>query len=1201
MNSKAFNRAARPLWLLVVLVALPAAYGAEKKPSAGEPVDFSSGIRPIISSKCFSCHGPDEGSRKAKLRLDTRDEAIQERKGRRAIVPGDLSKSELIARITSSDPDEVMPPPKTGHHLTTTEIDLLKRWIRQGAPYSQHWAFVKPERSLVPKVRQRSWPQNAIDFFVLAKLEKQGLKPSPEADRYTLMRRLSLDLTGLPPTPEEVDAFVNDRRQDAYERLVDRLLDSPAYGERWARLWLDLARYADSAGYGSDPLRPNIWPWRDWIIHALNRNLPFDQFTLEQIAGDLLPRDLDSDDPERIIATAFHRNTMTNTEGGTDDEEFRVAAVKDRANTTAQVWMGLTMGCAQCHTHKYDPITHREYYQFYAFFNQTEDNDQPDEKPTLPLPTTEQRKEMDRLKARIADLEKERSRTTPEFEDDLAEWEQAQAKGIDWTVLQPIDFKSSGAATLTSLDDNSILASGNSPETDTYTVKVRAERTNITAIRLELLPHESLPKEGPGRAAESGKAVLTELQLAVRAATNELPKARFVRVELPGTHRILSLAEVQVFDGKENVADRGTATQSSTQGDAEARRAIDGHIDGTIEASSITMTRAEDNPWWELDLGAEMPLEEIAIWNRTDRGLGTRLADFKIVALDAQRKSVWEKNVGPSPTPVAFLRVPAEKNVKLQNASADYGEKDHGVTKAVDGDTDAKNGWGIGDQTGRAHVASFEFETNSVSDAGALLIFTLVQKYGTNHTIGRFRISATTQPPPVRESPENIKEILALKPDARTDQQRDELASHFREFAPSLAAVNDQLKKLRKKLDDIKPVALPVMREVAADKRRETKILNKGNFLDPAESVEPGVPAAFNPLPPGAPTNRLGLAQWLVSRDNPLTARVAVNRLWAQVFGVGIVETEEDFGTQGALPSHRELLDWLAVEFMAPEAPVESLTRSPRHEPTELPLNDSTVGRFNQSPPGAWDVKRVLKTIVMSATYRQSSRVTPERLEKDPRNRLYSRGPRRRLDAEMVRDQALSLSGLLARTIGGPSVYPVQPDGLWRAAFNGERTWPTSQGEDRYRRGLYVFWRRTVPYPSLATFDAPSRETCTVRRIHTNTPLQAFVTMNDPVYVEASQALGRRLVREGGATVADRVRYGLRLCLSRPPKDEQVKTLVELYEKELGHYRSDSDSANKLATEPIGQLPGELDAAEAAAWTSVANVLLNLDGVLTKG
>jgi hypothetical protein len=623
---------------------------------------------------------------------------------------------------------------------------------------------------------------------------------------------------------------------------------------------------------------------------------------------------------------------------------------------------------------------------------------------------------------------------------------------------------------------------------------------------------------------------------------------------------------VEVFSETSNVAPTGTAIQSSTNDQAGPTRAIDGKTDGNYDLGSTTLTQAEDNPWWELDLGAELPLEAVAIWNRTDRGLGTRLTDFKVLAFDASRKQVWEKNVASAPGSVARFRVPAEKSVKLQNASADSSAPDRDASQALDGNLGANNGWTYADDNGQPHAIAFEIEGRPVDEPGSMLIFTLTQKQGTNQTIGRFRLSGTVHDLPIREVPRNIKEILAVKTAARTSAQRDALLGYVRDLAPSVARVDKQLRALRKELDDVKPVALPVMRELASDKRRETHLLSKGNFLAPGDLVEAGVPEAFAPPPSDAPTNRLGLARWLVSRDNPLTARVAVNRIWAQLYGIGIVETEEDFGTQGAMPSHRELLDWLAVEFM----------------------------------DNGWDMKALLKTVVMSATYRQSSRVTPELLEKDPRNRLYSRGPRRRLDAEMVRDQALALSGLLDSRIGGPSVYPAQPDGLWRAAFNGERTWATSKGGDRYRRGLYTFWRRTIPYPSMATFDAPSRETCTVRRIHTNTPLQAFVTMNDPVYVEASQALGRRILKEGGKDVADRVRFGLTLCLSRPPVEAEIDTLTELYGKELANYREHDAEARKLATEPIGALPEGVDAAEAAAWTSVANVLLNMDGVLTK-
>ncbi len=777
------------------LLAAPGHVSAvEPGASASKPkVDFNREVRPILAKNCFACHGQDEAKRAKGLRLDVRESAIKPLKsGEAAIVPGDPDSSELIARLTEEDETLRMPPKKTGNRLAPAEVDILRRWIEQGGEYARHWALIPPESLPLPKVRDRSWPRTGIDFWILHRLEQEGLKPSPEADGYTLLRRASLDIRGLPPTPAEVDCFVRDRAPGAYERAVDRFLDDPAYGERWARIWLDLARYADSAGYGSDPLRPNIWRYRDWVIDAFNRNLPYDRFTVLQIAGDLLP----GPSLEDRIATAFHRNTMTNTEGGTDDEEFRVAAIKDRVDTTMQVWMGLTIGCAKCHSHKYDPITQQEYYRFYAIFNQTADADRGDESPTVPAPTSELSAKVREADARIAALKAKLGKTTP--------------------------------------------------------------------------------------AAEAAK----------------------------------------------------------------------------IKAEIAAMEKA-------------------------------------------------------------------------------------------------------------------------------------------------------------RPKPPNV----------------------------------------------------PVMVELPADRRRVSRVLRKGNFLDPGEPVEPGVPRALHPYPPGAPANRLGLARWLIDPKNPLTARVAVNRYWAQLFGVGLVETEEDFGTQGEPPSHPELLDWLAVRY-----------------------RDS-----------GWDTKALLRLIVTSATYRQSSRARPELLEKDPRNRLLARAPRIRLEAEMVRDQALALGGLLSRKVGGPSVFPPQPDGLWQAAFNGERTWATSKGEDRYRRGLYVFWRRTVPYPSMAAFDAPSREICAIKRVRTNTPLQSFVTLNDPVYVEAAQALARRIVREGGADPSSRIRYALTLCQCRPPRPEQVEPLVTLYSAELDRYRNDRAAAVALATEPIGPLPTGMDPAELAAWTAVANVLLNLDSVLTRG
>jgi hypothetical protein len=642
-----------------------------------------------------------------------------------------------------------------------------------------------------------------------------------------------------------------------------------------------------------------------------------------------------------------------------------------------------------------------------------------------------------------------------------------------------------------------------------------------------------------------------------QSTEGKAPLARFIRVENPGAEKILSLAEVQVFSSGVNVASRGKATQVSTDYDGEAKRAIDGNTNGDFyDGNSVTHTRQQNDPWWEVDLGAEMPLNEVAIWNRTDGGTGARLANFRVLAYSADRKIVWETKVAKAPNPSVKLTAGGGVVLPLKTGSATAGNANLAV------DADGKSAWSVENPESQSQIALWGFA--APVKAGTVLEVSLVQP--ADRPLGRFRFAFTADADPPRVVPHAIQTLLRIPAGQRTAAQREDLAAYYRPLAPSLQPVREAMAKKETELAGIKPVAVPVMRELPDGKLRTTHLLIKGNFLNPGEEVKPILPAAFTKLPAGQSGNRLGLAKWLVSRDNPLTARVAVNRYWAQLFGLGIVETEEDFGTQGALPTNPQLLDWLAVDFM----------------------------------DHGWDLKSLLKKLVTSATYRQSAVVSPEALAADPRNRLLSHFPRRRLDAEAVRDQALALSGMLSHKIGGPSVYPPQPDGLWRAAFNGERTWATSTGEDRYRRGLYTFWRRTVPYPSMATFDAPSREICTVRRIPTNTPLQALVTMNDPVYVELSQAFGRRIVREGGATTTDRARFGLRLALCRPPTEAQVQALVALFEKEQAHYRADAEAAKKLATDPLGALPQGLETADAAAWTVVGNVLLNLDGVLAK-
>lgn len=1155
-----------PVWLgsvavlgLVVLPTpnlLPAREGRLKGRDA---VDYNRHVRPILARNCFACHGQDDAHRKAGLRLDDRDSATRELKtGNIAVVPGKPEESELIRRLITDIPEERMPPEETGNHLTPEEVATLRRWIEQGARYDPHWAFVKPVEPAIPAVRDSAWPRNPIDNFVLAELEAHGRKPNPEADPYTLLRRLSLDLRGLPPTPEEVQEFVKDSSPDAYEKWVDRYLADPAYGERWARVWLDLARYADSAGYGSDPLR-TIWRYRDWVIDAFNRNLPYDQFTIEQLAGDLLPNPT----LDQKIATAFHRNTMTNTEGGTDDEEFRVAAVKDRVDTTFQVWMGLTMGCAKCHSHKYDPVSMTEYYRVFAIFNQTADNDQPSEAPVIAAPTPDILRQTERIETRIAELRRELEKPRSDVAEEQAAWEARLRADADWVVLKPDEARSHGGATLKPLDDSSLRAEGPNPERDTYTVSAVTTLPGVTAFRLEVIPDPMLPNQGAGRASD-GNFVLNQFTVTAEPADrpNQKPIARFVRIELPGQNRILSLAEVQVFRDGINVALKGEAKQSSTAFDGPARLAIDGNTDGNYQNKSVTHTNAEANPWWELRLAEAVPVEEIVLWNRTDGALGNRLANFTISLLDDSRRVVWQETRSDFPNPSMSLSPSGKRSVKLTRAFADFSQYEFPITDALTG---KGKGWAVGPLVKSPHVAFFVADS-PLPDAPQRLTFRLEHRYSQpGFNIGRFRLSVTNDPRVIERAavPNDVLAILDTPPEKRTPEQSAKLAAYYRSQTPLLKPLRDEIAKLEQSRP--KPPTVPVMQELPPNQRRTTHVLVKGNHLVKGEVVEPGVPAAFHPLP-AQPITRLTLAHWLMSEDNPLTARVAVNRWWAQIWGDGLMPSEEDWGTQGDVPTHPQLLDWLAVEYRR-------------------------LG---------WDTKALLKLIVTSATYRQSSKVTPEMLAIDPHNRLLGRGPRFRLEAEMVRDQALALSGMLCRKIGGPSVFPPQPPGLWQAAFNGERTWPTSTGPDRYRRGIYTFWRRTVPYPSMATFDATSRETCTIRRVRTNTPLQAFVTLNDPVYVELAQALARRIVREGGRTTTERAEFGLRLCLGRPPRPEQVQEIVGLVEAERQHYAARPDEARKLAADPLGPLAEGADPVELAAWTVAANVLLNLDGVLTK-
>jgi hypothetical protein len=1094
--------------------------------------------------------------------LDQREVAVESG----AIVPGKAGESEVVRRITSDDPDERMPPAKTGRRLTAGEIDTIRAWIGAGAKYSKHWSYEPPQRPQLPQVSRPEWCRNGIDHFILARLDRARLQPEPEADRYRLIRRLSLDLTGLPPTVEEVDAFVHDDRPDAYERLVDRLLASPAYGEHWARKWLDLARYADTNGYEQDTIR-KIWPFRDWVINALNADMPFDQFTIEQLAGDLLPNPT----REQIIATAFHRNSMQNDEGGVDHEEYRVAAVIDRVNTTMQVWMGTTMGCCQCHSHKYDPLTQKEYYQLFAFFNQTADANRFDQEPLLPSPTKQQQDLKAELDRQLEAAKKAYASKRDELEGAQREWEQAVTRVVQWKPLRPAAVTSQGGATCTILDDGSVLVSGAHPDSDAYTIQAKTDLKQITAMRLEAVPDKSLPNGGPGR-ADDGGFVLSNVQVLqepIRPAEN----VKYVRIELP-RHDWLTLAEIQVFRGDENVARGGTATQSSTAYEGFAKLAIDGNSDPHFGTGrSISHTSFNDHPWWEVDLGSPTRVDRVVIWN--EEGHPRRLIGARVSLLHPDRSPAWQQTLLASPELTTTLTVDATEpapTTQIAWAGADSERKEYPAIRAIESHDPKTNGWSPEPQAAGPHSLVLGFDKPVPTDVRDQLEIVLDQQARIDgragQTLGHFRLLVTDDPhaATTATAPPAIRAIAAIAPDKRTADQTDQITKYFRSTRPELNALAAQREDVERRLsDEYKPDKMPIMKELPLAEQRKTHVFNRGSFLSPGEEVSPGTPEIFPPFGADLPRNRLGLAKWLVDRKNPLTARLVANRHWEQLFDKGIVLTSEDFGSQGVLPTNPDLLDWLAVELM----------------------------------DNHWSLKKLTKTIVMSATYRQSSRITPQKLKSDPENRLLSRGSGARLSAEQIRDQALAVSGLLSRKIGGPSVMPPQPEGVWQVVYSDAR-WMTSPGEDRYRRGIYTFWRRTSPYPSAMALDATSRETCTVRRITTNTPIAAFALLNDPVYVEAAQALAQRIVEHPNSDANERATYAFRRVFARPPDEEEIKRLVALFDSERQYYEKHADAALALISREAKAPDPTFNAAELAAWTVVSNVLLNLDETLTK-
>lgn len=1131
----------------ILTLSLSAAYV-----NAADRIDFNHDIRPLLSNRCFACHGPDEEELKADLRLDTREGATKDLGGYAALVPGDPEASELLYRITlPADDDDVMPPKGKGAHFSKEEIALITRWIEQDAPYALHWSYELPEKPEVPKGVRSDWPKNEIDWFVLSRMQSEGLEPSPEADRYALARRLSLDLTGLPPSWEEAKAFAENEAPNAYEAYVDNLLAKPSYGERWARVWLDLARYADSAGYADDPPR-TIWAFRDYVIRSLNENKPFDQFTIEQIAGDLLENPTE----EQIVATAFHRNTLTNNEGGTQDEEFRNVAVVDRVNTTMAVWMGTTMACAQCHTHKYDPLTHAEYFKLFAFFNQSQDADLKDESPLLEIWSDEQETKKAELKAQVAELKKILNTPTEEIAKEQEAWLARLSSEPVWNALQPTEVSSKSGAL--KVKGNALVLEGEKAANDEYVIRVDLPdtATTITGLRLDVSDkHQS-------------NFVLSKISAKWVPEGSQAVDARYVKVTVPGEKRILHIAELQAFSNGQNVAAKGKAMQSSVGSGGDAARVIDGNTNGDYAKNSVAHTRSEKDPWIEVDLGSVMPLDRVVVWNRTDGNTAPRIKGYRVELLDEAKKVVWTGSPEGIPEPSEELSPSGVKALSFATASATYEQSGFPASSAIAAKPDPKKGWAIAGGTGKPQTLTLPLRNAVELKGGSLVVSLAQQSEHKNHLLTNFSLSATPDASVARWAnvPGNILTIIR-KGEGRSDDEREKLATYFRSIAPSLKEERAELVKVEKQLVDMKPeTTVPVMRDLPESEHRETFVQIRGNYQSLGEQVSQGVPAVFHPIEHEDNPNRLDLAKWLVDEKNPLTARVIANRHWEQLFGTGIVETSEEFGSQGELPSHPELLDWLAIDLQE----------------------------------NGWDLKRFLKQIVMSATYRQSSKTNPKAEEDDPYNRMLARGPRFRITAEMVRDQALAVSGLLSDTMYGPPVKPPQPEMGLKAAFGSATDWQTSEGGDRYRRGLYTTWRRSNPYPSMATFDAPNREVCTVRRSRTNTPLQALVTLNDPVYVEAAQALGREMVAKGGESVSDKIGYGLRHALIRQPKEEEVSRLSALYQNAYDDFSASPEDAKQMAEDPLGPIPEGSDAAELAAWTVVCNVILNLDEMFMK-
>jgi mono/diheme cytochrome c family protein len=1028
-----------------LLAAVPALIAADTK-----GIDFNRDIRPILSDNCFACHGPDDSKRMAGIRLDTREGALA------ALTPGKPETSRLYLRAAHPDPKRRMPPPASGKSLTAPQVELLQKWIAAGADWKMHWAYEKPLRHPLPATKNRKWARNPIDHFVLARLEQEGLAPSAEADRITLLRRLSFDLTGLPPTPAEIDAFLKDKSANAFEKQVDRLLASSHYGERMAMPWLDQARYADTHGFHIDSHR-DMWPWRDWVIRAFNANMPFDRFTVEQLAGDLLPNAT----LDQKVASGFNRNHMINYEGGAIPDEYLTEYVADRAETTSTVWMAMTMTCARCHDHKYDPIKQKDYYRLFAFFNGVKekglDGRDGNADPFLRLPTSEQQRQFDELTARIKTLDAQLadSKIKPAQE----QWEAQRLALLDYAA--PAGLR------------NGLLA--------------QYEMDGTVNDHSGAYRHAQALRGEPAMVLTSvGKATLF-------ATPSHLSLGKF---DLGAEYAIAAWV-----------------------------------VQGHHEPQTLLRQPGRLEVWWDaseplphLRRGAHLHLEA--------PGLHLRTRD-RLVQGEQYHVAILHSQAGGLTLRINGQAVPVVREAESRVSASAVGPLQIGQQT----DTETRNGF-------RGRLADLRIYRRVLTE-------------------NELRYLAVDH---------RLSHMLAVPAKQRPKELIQRLREHYLTYAAPAANQEAwaELKSLRERkaqLDDAIPNTM-VMAEM--DSPRDTFVLARGDYRNHGEKVTPNVPAVLPPLAPGAKPDRLALANWLVHPDHPLTARVAVNRYWQNYFGIGLVKSSENFGTQGDPPSHPELLDWLATEFQR----------------------------------SGWDVKAMQRLIVTSATYRQSSKTTPALVERDPENRLLARMSRFRLQAELVRDNALAISGLLNTKVGGRSTYPYQPPGIWEEISRGEifsaQVYKESKGEDQYRRGMYWFWKRTAPPASLSTFDAPDREKCVARRSVTNTPLQALVLLNDPSYVEASRVLAQNVLREAGPDPAKRVALAFRKVTGRTPEPREAAVLSELVSKQAARYARDSKSAEALLA--IGDAPVDrgIQPAELAAWTNLATVLLNMDEAITK-